>query len=278
VDNLDELLNPESNALWNLVLAAVVLAVSFWIARVVRRRIRAVLEKYDLDESASALLSRSAGWGVVLLGLILALSIMGYDMVPVALVVVAILGLIALSGKSLFENWGAGLLLQARGPYKVGDRIEVLGNVGFVEVTNLRSVILRTGDGQIIHIPNSDVLSNPLTNRTGDDGLRRSSLTFATAYGTDVDDVERLLMDAASATDGVLTEPSPPTAWIASLGDTTVNIELRFWHQHADRHEVRSAVGHASLVSLAAAGLAVGEPSTAVVVSGSLDCSATASE
>ena len=79
MDNLDELLNPASNALWNLVLAVVVIAVSFWIARVVRRRIRAVLEKYDLDESASALLSRSAGWGVVLLGLILALSIMGYS-------------------------------------------------------------------------------------------------------------------------------------------------------------------------------------------------------
>ena len=268
---LDELSELATNSVWTLLLAAVVFGVSFFIARIARRRLRAALGRYELDPSAAALLARFSGWAVVVVGAMFALSIMGVDMVPVLIVIVIIVGLLVLSGKTLFENWGAGLLLQARGPYKVGDRIEVLGMVGYVEVTNLRSVILRSGDGQIIHIPNVDVLGNPLVNRTGEEGLRRSSITFATAYGSDLENAERLLVEAALATDGVLTEPSPPTARIASLGETKVDIELRFWHQHAQRHVVRSAVAHASLDALDAARIPVGAPATEVIVSGSLN-------
>jgi small-conductance mechanosensitive channel len=52
------------------------------------------------------------------------------------------------------------------------------------------------GDGQIVHIPNVDVLKNPIVNRTGDDGRRRSFFSFGVAYGTDLDVTERLLVDA----------------------------------------------------------------------------------
>ncbi len=52
------------------------------------------------------------------------------------------------------------------------------------------------GDGQIVHLPNVDDLKNPIVNRTGDDGRRRSSFSFGVANGTDLDVTKRLLVDA----------------------------------------------------------------------------------
>jgi len=273
MENLDQIFNPESNSFWNLILAAGVVVASFFAARLARRRLRASLSGFELDSYPVAMLARIAGWSIVLLGVILALSIMGVDMVPVAILIVIVVVLVVLSGKTLIENWAAGLMLQARGPYRPGDRIETQGYVGFVRSTNVRSLIMRTGDGQIVHIPNIDVLNNPLVNRTGDDGRRRSSITFGVASNTDLAATEQLLVDAARSVEGVHLEPKEPTAWIKSLGDTTVNLELRFWHDHAARHVVRSDVAHEALARLDAAGVSMPFPTKELIVSGSLETS-----
>ncbi len=271
MENLDQVFNPDSASFWNLVVAVSVLAASGLIARLVRRRVRSVMNDNDLEDSAAALVGRVAGWSVIFLGVVLALSIMGVDMVPVVLLIILVLAFVFFTGKSLVENWAAGLLLQARGPYRIGDRIDTEGLSGFVQETNARSVILRTGDGQVIHVPNVDVLTTPIVNRTGEAGLRRSSLTFGVAQDSDFAAVEQLLIDATASTDGVINEPHPPSAWIASNGDTTVNVELRFWHLYADRHRVRSEVAERGLSTLRTAGVSMPFPTQEVRLSGTVD-------
>jgi small conductance mechanosensitive channel len=271
VDDIDQLLDPGSASFWNLLLAAAVVIASFFVARYVRRWLRKKLTAYDgLDKNASSIVSRLAGWSVVLVGLILALSILGIDMVPVTVILLLIAGFLFLSVRSLIENWGAGLVLQARGPYRIGDRIESNGFVGYVEQTNLRSVVIRAGNGRIVHIPNADVLKNPLVNRMGHEGRRRSAIEFKVAYDTDLPNSMPMLTQAASSVDGVEAEPAP-TAWIVSLDDSAVVLELRFWHDHAQRHRVRSDVAEESLKRLSAAGVSMPFPTQEVLLSGSLD-------
>lgn len=253
------------------MLAAAVVIASFFVARYVRRWLRKRLTAYDgLDKNASSIVSRLAGWAVVLVGVILALSILGVDMVPVTIILLLIAGFILLSARSLIENWGAGLVLQARGPYRIGDRIESNGYVGYVEQTNVRSVVIREGNGRIVHIPNTDVLKNPLVNRTGHEGRRRSEIEFTVAYDTDLSSTMQMLTQAASSVDGV--QPGPaPTAWITSLDDSGVVLELRFWHDHAERQRVRSDVAEESLRRLIAAGVDMPFPTQEILLSGSLD-------
>ena len=162
------------------------------------------------------------------------------------------------------------MALQARSPYRVGDRIETHGHVGYVEDTNLRSVVIRQGDGRIVHIPNADVLKNPLVNRTGNEGRRRSTVKFNVAYDTDFPPTMALLTAAAASVDGVFTEPAPQ-AWIRSLDDSSVTIELRFWHDHSLRHRVRTDVADESLNQLTSSGVAMPFPTQEVLLSGSLD-------
>ena len=267
MENLDQVFNPESTSFWNMVIATVVVIASGFVSRLVRRRVRAVMIGNNIDESASALVARVAGWTVIFFAVVLALSIMGVDMIPVTLLLVSGVAFLFFAGKGLIENWAAGLLLQARAPYQVGDRVDTEGFSGFVQETNARSVLLRTGDGQVIHVPNMDVLTRPITNRTGDEGLRRSALIFGVAEDSDFDRVERITIDAATSVEGVINDPTPPSAWISSMGETAVNVELRFWHRYADRHTVRSAVTRRALAALDADGIVMPYPTQKVIVS-----------
>lgn len=271
MDNLSEVFDPATNSFWNLLVALVVIGVSLIVARYVRRAIRRTLQSYEsLDAYAGAIIGRVAGWTVVFFGVLIALAIMGVDMMPVVLVLAIGAAFFILSGKSLIENWAAGLLLQMRAPYRPGDRIQTVDYVGDVELTNVRSVVLRQADGQVVHVPNIEVLQNPLVNRTGDEAGRRSSLTFGVAYGTRIDEVERMVVEAAASVEGVREQPTP-TAWIASLGDTTVDVELRFWTDYAGRHTVPSAVAAKALARLDAAKVSMPFPTQRLMITGELD-------
>lgn len=271
--DLQGMVDVGSNSFWNLLLAILVVGISFLVARWVRRGVRHGLSRIEgLDEYAGATLGRVAGWIVVLLGVVLALTVLGFDMVPITLLIVLILALVVLMARPLIQSWGAGLLLQARGPFRPGDRIETMDYIGYVEEVNVRSVVIRTGDGQIVHIPNVEVVQNPLVNRTGHDGRRRSSITFGVADRTDLDAAERLLVEAAGGVSGVHDEPAPQ-AWVSSIGETTVNLELRFWHDHAERHRVRSEVAHAALAQLRAANVTMPFPTQELLLSGTVETS-----
>jgi len=271
--DLQGMIDTGSNSFWSLLLAIAVVGISIFVGRWVRRKVRRVLQEIEgLDEYAGATLGRFAGWAVVLLGIVLALTVLGVDMVAISLLIVIILALVVLMGRPLIQSWGAGLLLQARAPFRPGDRIETMNYIGYVEEINARSVVMRTGDGQIVHIPNLDVVQNPLVNRTGHDGRRRSSISFGVAPATDLDAAERLLVEAAQGVSGVHDEPVP-SAWVSSIGETTINLELRFWHDHAKRHQVRSAVAHAALGELNAAAVAMPFPTQELILSGSLGSS-----
>lgn len=265
MDGIDQVLNPESASFWNLVLAIAVIALSTFVARLVRRRTRTAVEAANVEATSAALVGRMAGWGVVFLGVVFALSILGFDMVPFVALIILVAAFAFFAGKSLIENWAAGLLLQGRGPYKVGDRVDSQGYSGYVTETNARSLILRTADGQIVHLPNIDVLTSPLVNRSGEEGRRRSSLVFGVADDSEMSEVEATLVRAAAATDGV-EEAIPPTAHIASVGETTINVELRFWHTYADRHRVRSTVTHQVLRAFAESGIVMPYPTRTLIV------------
>ena len=267
--DVNEIFDAGSNSFWNLLLATGLVVASIFLARFARRAMRRYLRRYEgLEDYAGAVLGRVSGWVVVLLGFVLALTVLGVDMVAWVLILILIAVFLVLSAQSLIENWAAGLLLQVRHPFRPGDRIETVGYVGYVETTNVRSVVIRTGDGQIIHIPNVDVLKNPIVNRMGHEGRRRSSIEFGVAYGTDLDAAERLLVEAASSVSGVHSEPTP-SAWVASLSDSTVVLELRFWHDHSARHGVRSAVAHQGLARLDAARVSMPFPTQELIVTGS---------
>ena len=109
-----------------------------------------------------------------------------------------------------------------------------------------RSVVIRTVDGQTVHLPNSEVLREPLMNNSAF-GRRRSEIEARYRVDGSVADELAALRTAVAAAPGVLVEPGPE-AVVHALEVERLTARVRFWHDPLQRAAV-----------VAAATLALGE-------------------
>ena len=95
-------------------------------------------------------------------------------------------------------------------------------------------------DNAEIVIPNSDLVTGPVTNWTLAERQTRVKIPMGVAYGTDTTKALEILMSCADECPMVLSNP-PPRALFLSFGDSSLNFELRVWiPEFNDRRTVLS--------------------------------------
>jgi small conductance mechanosensitive channel len=214
------------------VWAGAVLISAIVLGALVRRLVIRGASRWSKTRSDVALfLGRLVGWFISLLGLVAALTIVGFQPGPMFLIL-AVVGLILfLSARTLLENFGAGILLQAESPFRIGDIVEVDGEKGTVNDITGRATVIDTRDGRRIRIPSRDVLGNAITNFSERKGLR-SSLFVGVEYGTDLERVSKTVVDALGEIDALSRHPASE-ALVVGFGESSINFEVRFWHEPA---------------------------------------------
>jgi small-conductance mechanosensitive channel len=265
--DLSETLDLSSVTVGSLVLAAVILIVAALVARWLRRRIRRQLGQQEgISEYLPDLLGRVAGWTVMIVGVVFALTAIGVDMSGVVLLVALLVVVVVLAGKGILENFAAGVLLQIRGPFRIGDRVGTEDYTGTVREINARAVVIETGDRRTVHVPNVDVLDGPIVNYT-EIPDRRSEIGVGVAYDSDMRTARALMVDAAAGVDGVYDDP-PPRAFVDEFGDSAVDLIVHFWHEDGERFDVRGRVAEAVKSALDGAGIDMPYPHAVVTIEG----------
>ena len=150
--------------------------------------------------------------------------------------------------------------------FQVGDRISAKGYTGTVQEINARAVVVETGDRRTVHVPNSEVLNDPIVNYTAKP-VRRSEVDVGVAYDADMGIALRLIIEAAAGAEGVFSDP-PPRAFIDEFGDSAVDLTVQFWHQDGERVVVRGRVAAAVKASLDGAGIEMPFPQRVVALQG----------
>ncbi len=247
----------QSLTLGRLIAAFVVLTVFYLLGRLVRRRTTHWLEEKDVSEGTPEPIGRISGWAINLLGIVIAMLLLGFQAGPLVLVLGIFAAIAGISGKGVIENFSAGLTLQITQPFVVGDRIETEGITGWVEAINSHAVVLKTVDGRRVQVPNRDVLGAAFYNYT-ETQRRRSEVAFSVAYGQDLSRVREVAVDAAASVD-VVDDGTQPVADIDKLTDG-VGFQLRFFHTDEDRIEARDRVAEALVNALAEAKIQLTTP------------------
>ncbi len=240
--------------------ALAVFAGAIVISRVVKALTARLVERGDAAGRVARLVGRVVGGLVVVIGIVYALQVLGVRLGPL-LGALGIGGLaLAFAAQTILENLFASVLLQSRRPFRPGDQIATNEIEGVVEDVNLRTVVLRTYEGERVLVPCSQVLNAPITNFTVK-GTRRTTLAVGVAYDTDLAAAQRLLLDALSSVEGVRAQP-PPEAWVEQFGESSVDFAVRWWHAPdiATLWRVRSAVAMALKSSLDAEGIVIPFP------------------
>jgi small-conductance mechanosensitive channel len=185
------------------------------------------------------LLARAVGYLVIFLGIGIALSLLGAPIQPLLAAAIVIGVVLALALRGIAENFASGILLQTRRPIHVGDEIEALGYSGNVVEMNGRAVVVKTFDGRLVHLPNSEVLGNPLLNHT-EHGARRSEVEVR-LRSRDFEGIRTWLADTVTSAPGVMTDPAP-AVYLTGSDPVRVTALVQFWHDPDDGYSVRSAV------------------------------------
>ena len=227
--SLDDLVSAPTVSGWDLALAGIVLVASWIIARLAGRAVVKLVSRLEgISDDLRSLAGRVTKYFFLLLGIGVALSILGAPIEPLltAAVIVAVVVVLALRG--IADNFAAGVVIQTRRPIHLGDEVECLGYVGTVGELTSRAVVVLTGDGRTVHLPNAKVLDNPIVNHSTA-GRRRAEVEVRVRGRSSVADLEPHLLDAALVVPGVLPDPPPSTRLASVEGDRTI-LHLRFWH------------------------------------------------
>lgn len=241
-----------------IALATILLAVL--IRRLTKRRIR----KKDTHAELTDFGGRVLMVLVLVIGAYYTLQALEIEIGP-ALGALGIGALfVAVGLQPLLVNLVGSVVLQARRPFRRGDQILSNGYGGTVLDITSTSTVLLSYDGESIHLPNSQVLGNPLVNWTHEP-IRRTVLPISVPYGCELPLAISLLGKAAR---GVLDDDNlpPAEALAVGFGDHGIDLELRFYH-YSDRLEsevARSQVVVAVDEKLREAGIEIPYPQVVV--------------
>jgi small-conductance mechanosensitive channel len=143
---------------------------------------------------------------------------------------------VGLGLQSTFNNFISGLTILFEGSIKVGDVLEIDGDVVKILNTGLRTTTAINRDDIILILPNSLITSNKVINWSHQTKKTRFRIKVGVAYGSDVDLVTSLLKEAALEHDDI-SDKSAINARLIDFGNSSLDFELLFFSDNVFRIE-----------------------------------------
>jgi potassium efflux system protein len=223
------------------------LAGAWFVARALRFVLdEEIFPRVSLARGVPFALSTLLRYAVLLVGFLMALSALGFNLDRITILLGAFGVGIGFGLQTVVNNFVSGLILLFERPIKVGDMVELSGLEGTVQRIGIRASALRTWDGADVIVPNAALITDRVVNWTLSDRLRRVTLAVGVAYGSDPRRVETLLRDVAEKHPGVCAYPKPLILFMR-FGESALDFEVRFWTDNPDslattRSEVAMAI------------------------------------
>ncbi|AOV16705.1 hypothetical protein BJI67_06180 [Acidihalobacter aeolianus] len=209
-----------------LLVLALLLSIGSWARSALDQRLVHARMERGAREAAVAI----TGYLAAIAAGLIALSVAGFNFQNLALIAGALSVGIGFGLQNIVNNFVSGLILLFERPIRTGDWVTVGQVEGHVRKISIRSTQIETFDRADVVVPNSDLISGPVTNWMLRDTFGRVRAPIGVAYGTDTQLVkETLLAVAHEHPQIVLGDAAIPDPYVLfmSFGDSSLNFELR---------------------------------------------------
>ena len=228
----DTLLNWCLNTGIKLLIALVVLFISFRIVTVISRKIAKKGDKDKYDKTVMKTLAYLFNIGLKVVIAICLVGYVGIDTSGLTALVASFGVCIGLAVNGALSNVAGGVLIIVTRPFKIDDFIEAQGVSGTVEDIHMVCTKLRTPDNKVVYLPNGALSSGNIINYSEKD-TRRVDFTFSIAYDADFEKAKAIVLDLLVNHELTLDDPAPFVR-VSEHGASSINITARAWVKSAD--------------------------------------------
>ena len=210
------------------LLIALLIAVFWFSSRTKRFLFNRFLVNSGLDRSLQYAIAQIVSNLVLVVGIFIVLENTGIHLGALTVFAGAVGVGVGFGLQNIASNFISGLVILAERPITIGDRVEVAGLAGQVELIRARSTVIRTNDNIAMIVPNTKFIDSPVTNWTYGDPRVRFRIPVGVAYGSDVNKVREALIAAGQSNPHVLHDPAP-SVFLTQFGENAMDFELVVW-------------------------------------------------
>lgn len=209
------------------VLAALALSL------LLRRTLRRYGDRHaNANQAALYTISRLLHYLLLVVGVLLAFDLAGVPLGKFTVFAGAIGVGLGFGLQAIFSNFISGIILLFDRSLKVGDFVELEGDIrGTVRAINIRATRITTNDNIDVLVPNSEFVTKRVVNWTHGSVNRRVRVPFGVAYGVDKELVKKAALEAAARVPFTLATEGEkrPQVWLVGFGDNAVEFILAVW-------------------------------------------------
>ncbi|WP_136667476.1 mechanosensitive ion channel family protein [Flavobacterium sp. H122] len=222
----------------NIITAAVILLVGLWLSKFLSRTLRKILESRKVEITLVEFLEDLTFWTFRGLVFIAVISELGVETSSF----VAILGAaglaVGLSLQGSLANFAGGILIILFKPFKVGDKIDVQGEIGKVEDIQIFSTKIITSNNHVVYIPNG-MLSNGKIKNFSQRKIVRTDFEVNFAKEENINQIksktEQLLLG-----NSLILKDQKPEVFISAVNEENFTVLIRFWSDSDNSIKIKS--------------------------------------
>lgn len=232
--------------------AILIIVIGFWLVRMVTRMMGKAMDKSGIDQDLQPFLKSLVSVLLKILVVITAAGVVGIEMTAFAALIAAAGLAIGMALQGTLGHFASGVMILIFKPYRVGDLVDLQGQVGTVDEIQVFNTVLTSPDHRKVIIPNGIATSGIMTNLSTL-GKLRVDLNVGMTYEDDFEKVRAVIQSALNKV--TMKEADEPTIEIQSFEAHGIKLAVRpyatpanYWDVYFNSYrEIKKALGEAGI-------------------------------
>ncbi|KJZ19115.1 mechanosensitive ion channel family protein [Loktanella sp. S4079] len=248
----------------NVIAALLIIIAGFVIGGWLRKHLTKLGQTHQhLDMTLFNFLGNIARYIAIGFAFLFVLNTFGVETTSFVAVIGAAGLAIGLALQGTLSNVAAGVMIVFFRPVKIGDFVEVSGQMGTVKDITLNFIELASPANVQIIIPNAQVWGNTIVNYSTFP-TRRAEWTFGVGYGANLKNAEQVIYDTIMADPRAKSDPAP-FIQVNNLGDSSVDFLVRVWCDSGDYFQFQADMKRQVKEALDQAGVDIPFPTRTLI-------------
>ena len=215
-------------SVYEILAAILIIVFGIFISRMVKKLIYRS-QKIDLGKKFA--FSQIFHYVIIIFSFFLMMKSLGVNISPILVGSGALLVGVGLGLQSLFLDFVSGVIILFDRTVKVGDIVDIDGNIGEVSDIRMRTTAILTRDNKDMIFPNSLLTKDKLINFSHNDNIVRFQVEVGVHYDSDIELVERLMIESTKEVEDI-SHSKEPFVFLESFGDSCLDLTLYYYSRN----------------------------------------------